>query len=1152
MKYLVSFLLLFCGLSAFSQADTIFVLGAEFGATTEPTDSTFTVDIVHPTDQLGQAFTASKIQVGYRLIDVFGRLYRVKSVDATGIGSSILTVVELQNGSAPSGTGLVYRKPDNSDCIPEIQTGDIGISYALAARVANHNAVNGCVNTPTASDVIFTPVGNIQSSNVQNMGEELDEAIRQLTVSQNTGVVGFDTKAIMDTTLNTYSTNTLARLANDPVLSNNGYYRFNGTAWVFQANLYASDIVVDDEVDAVNGKAVYDFGWTSADSPTALTSKPLGTDLVDYYNIGQVVGYVRDVGTFSTGAGFERTGYVPIPAGVRSITYRGNWLSAATYLAFYNESFVFISNVAKGASTTVKTGIVVPAGAKYVVATTSGSGGSSIIEIESEQFFTDVYDQIDATNATVTANKVETDALELGVHTKLGIAPGTDLVDLQEVATITGGYINSSGGVTTNAGWDYIDYVDLKGATQITYIGNWNNGSIYLAFYNESKTYISNVARGASNITVKSAIAVPATARYVRASAAAGVPIEIRTDVFTSTLSTDVNEVFVGMQELSVSPGDDLIERQEIDTIQGSYISSTGTLTYFSGFYTCDYTQVTGQQSITYSGEWLNAATYLAFYDINKDTVQVVSIAEAPGTTFIRPNIPVPAGAVYVRAGTVVGSTLRILADNYSSVYVNEYPDEQKRINDALGSKADTSIVYKVPADYVTPSSYADPWLKMPNFFEAWVSKTEDCDVVLVGTSITQGSTSYAGTRADAATRPIYCEANSLAGYVFDKLRVRWDNQFYRRYDSGYFTEAGTWANKTSDATWDDGSKIPLTRASTSANASVQFVVPIDSWAFRFVFKSETTGDDCTVTVAEGNSQLQVWNGTTWVEANGYTFTTAEVHDPTPAGALTYGDYSLGKGNTTYGKLVKFRSRNSDGSFDTRVSAKTVTITKSSDTGKRLTYWGVEWSKRANMLSVRNAGRGSNSWDGDPPGAAGSSTHMYQNDITYFNPDLVLFEINHNSYGATTAARTLGISNYVFNKQLNGDTANIALSLSEMINFDTVDVAFFNITDGGGALGVNYDSDGNLIANTITAGQLETSSDARDGLMYWMRANHPTFLFADSHNALREAAIKYYGNMKAAMTPSSALGYTLMNDQVHPNKRGYEVLWRAIEPIFSF
>ena len=164
MKYLVSFLLLFCGLSAFSQADTIFVLGAEFGATTEPTDSTFTVDIIHPTDQLGQAFTASKIQVGYRLIDVFGRLYRVKSVDATGIGSSTLTVVELQDAAGPSGTGLVYRKPDNSDCIPEIQTGDIGISYALAARVANHNAVNGCSNVEVTAAILTDSMAVVRDS----------------------------------------------------------------------------------------------------------------------------------------------------------------------------------------------------------------------------------------------------------------------------------------------------------------------------------------------------------------------------------------------------------------------------------------------------------------------------------------------------------------------------------------------------------------------------------------------------------------------------------------------------------------------------------------------------------------------------------------------------------------------------------------------------------------------------------------------------------------------------------------------------------------------------------------------------------------------------------------------------------------------------
>ena len=130
------------GLSA--QADTIFVLGADFGSYTSPTDSTYIIDITHSTDQLGQAFTASKIQVGYQLIDAYGRLYRVKTVDATGIGSSTLTVVELQNSLAPSGSGVVYRKPDNSDCIPEIPDNDAGISAAVAAKIANHNAVNGC------------------------------------------------------------------------------------------------------------------------------------------------------------------------------------------------------------------------------------------------------------------------------------------------------------------------------------------------------------------------------------------------------------------------------------------------------------------------------------------------------------------------------------------------------------------------------------------------------------------------------------------------------------------------------------------------------------------------------------------------------------------------------------------------------------------------------------------------------------------------------------------------------------------------------------------------------------------------------------------------------------------------------------------------
>ena len=123
MRLFLIIISLLLALAAFGQADTVFVLPADFGAYTEPTDSTFQVTSSHPTDQLGQAFTPSKIQVGYRLMDAFGNRFRVLSVDSTQLGLSILTVVELQNSNAPSGSGVVYRKPDNSDCIPVVGHG---------------------------------------------------------------------------------------------------------------------------------------------------------------------------------------------------------------------------------------------------------------------------------------------------------------------------------------------------------------------------------------------------------------------------------------------------------------------------------------------------------------------------------------------------------------------------------------------------------------------------------------------------------------------------------------------------------------------------------------------------------------------------------------------------------------------------------------------------------------------------------------------------------------------------------------------------------------------------------------------------------------------------------------------------------------------
>ena len=112
MKYLFStFFVLLTSLCLSAQADTIFVIGAEFGAATVVNDSTFQLTSDHPADQLGQGFLPTQIQVGYQLFDIQGRLFRVSSIISANFGQSTLQVVELQdNNIAPIGVGVGLPK----------------------------------------------------------------------------------------------------------------------------------------------------------------------------------------------------------------------------------------------------------------------------------------------------------------------------------------------------------------------------------------------------------------------------------------------------------------------------------------------------------------------------------------------------------------------------------------------------------------------------------------------------------------------------------------------------------------------------------------------------------------------------------------------------------------------------------------------------------------------------------------------------------------------------------------------------------------------------------------------------------------------------------------------------------------------------------
>jgi len=186
---------LFLGFLAAAQtgpADTVFVLAAEFGSSTVLTDSTFRVSSTHPSDQLGQAYLPTKIRVGYFLFDAYGRRYRVKAIVSANFGESQLDVVELQdNNIAPSGVGIVHRKPDDSDCIPEIPGGNTGLAPATLARIHNHNVANGCGggggsgtvlsivagtnttvdNTDPANPIINVPSLNDADASITNEGQ---------------------------------------------------------------------------------------------------------------------------------------------------------------------------------------------------------------------------------------------------------------------------------------------------------------------------------------------------------------------------------------------------------------------------------------------------------------------------------------------------------------------------------------------------------------------------------------------------------------------------------------------------------------------------------------------------------------------------------------------------------------------------------------------------------------------------------------------------------------------------------------------------------------------------------------------------------------------------------------------------------------------
>ena len=496
---------------------------------------------------------------------------------------------------------------------------------------------------------------------------------------------------------------------------------------------------------------------------------------------------------------------------------------------------------------------------------------------------------------------------------------------------------------------------------------------------------------------------------------------------------------------------------------------------------------------------------------------------------------------------------------NYGAIGHKYYDDLTKSIP-TLDNRLKTVEARDIGVRAVFPKpTYFDKLrTKCPSFYQKFKDKNEDVVVVLSGTSLTQGNL-YATDRADATTRPPALHTNDFASSVFDKLIKHWDGQKYRRYDHFDLTYSpSNWQvlnqlQVSGGDVWDDYAyrKNGLTKTTTDANASVSMTIPSDAWQFNFIYRSDSQGGNRTVSISQGNGLVEAWNGTAWVEANGFVFSSLE-----PVATAT-------KGNTTYQKRLKMRCKNKSCGINSIGQTKTITISKGND-ATRFNAVGFEWSPREFMLTVVNSARGSHQW-----GMGGFDLANYQdNDIWQFKPDLLLAEISIINWSASEpSALNIDPLYYVnaakrgyFNEF--GDFPNALYSKLQV--YGQCDVVFYSDTLAcTSAVSGAWDSvthepkfgtvtsaatNGSTISNE-NVGRTKTNFENYEAVERYVASKD--FLFIPVLSTFKAVADKYYGNYWNAMQPSDKAGDTLSYDGVHFNDNGAALLSTLVASVFD-
>ena len=129
------------GALAGSSLQRRFALPASFSPGIVADGDSYTVTLQFLADQTGGAFLATDIVVGWRVLTANQQLYEITALGTVTLSAADVTLLDLSGTSGtPSGAALVYQYDGSSEAIPFVPVNSTGISAALSAVIATHNA----------------------------------------------------------------------------------------------------------------------------------------------------------------------------------------------------------------------------------------------------------------------------------------------------------------------------------------------------------------------------------------------------------------------------------------------------------------------------------------------------------------------------------------------------------------------------------------------------------------------------------------------------------------------------------------------------------------------------------------------------------------------------------------------------------------------------------------------------------------------------------------------------------------------------------------------------------------------------------------------------------------------------------------------------